>query len=208
MQTTPLDIRFRLGGIPIRIEPWFWLMGLVLGASLTGARLPLWMGVVFLSILVHELGHALSARFFGARSHIRLYSFGGLTIPDRRLTRWRNIAMTLAGPFAGFALAGVVFAVTPLLPADQPLLVWTAQQLLYVNIFWGMMNLLPVPPLDGGHVVQGILGPRRVELAHWIGLVTAGLVALAALRFSQVYLALMFGFLAFQNVQGIRAARG
>lgn len=116
--------------------------------------------------------------------------------------------MTLAGPFAGFALAAIVFAVTPFLPADQPLVLWTAQQLLYVNIFWGLMNLLPVPPLDGGHVVQGLLGPRRVELAHGIGLVTAGLVALAALRFGQVYIALLFGFLAFQNVQGIRAARG
>jgi len=208
MQNTPLELRFRVGGIPVRVEPWFWLTGLVLGGTLSGARLPLWMVVMFVSILVHELGHAVAARAFGARAHIRLYSFGGLTYPDRRLPRWRNIAMTLAGPFAGFALAGIVYVATPFLPLQQPLLLWTAQQFLILNIYWGLMNLLPVPPLDGGHVALGLLGPKRTEIAHGLGLVTAALVALVALRSGQVYLALMFGFLAFQNVQSLRAARG
>lgn len=208
MQSTSLDLRFRLGGIPVRVEPWFWLTGLVLGGSLTGARLPLWLLVMFVSILVHELGHALAARAFGARAHIRLYAFGGLTYPDRRLPRWRNVAMTLAGPFAGFARAALTFGLIPFLPADLPMLHWVAQQSLAINIGWGVMNLLPVPPLDGGHVALGVLGPRRVHIGHGLGIATAVLVALAALRFNQVYLALRFGFLAFQNVQTLRALRG
>ena len=75
-------------------------------ADLSGARLPLWLGILFVSILIHELGHALTARLFGARAWVQLYSFGGLAHPDRPLPKWRAIAMTLAGPFAGFAFGG------------------------------------------------------------------------------------------------------
>ncbi|MBI5544732.1 MAG: M50 family metallopeptidase, partial [Deltaproteobacteria bacterium] len=96
----PLEIRFRLGPIPVAIEPGFWLMSLAFGLSarLGFEAILLWVGVVLVSVLVHELGHALVALVFGVRSHISLHTFGGLTFPARRMSRPREIAMSLAGP--------------------------------------------------------------------------------------------------------------
>ena len=76
--------------------------------------------VVFVSILVHELGHALAFRRYGTASRIVLYHFGGLAIPEESPwgeSQWRlsddrpernEIVISLAGPVAGFLLAAVV----------------------------------------------------------------------------------------------------
>lgn len=203
-ETTPLDINFRLGGIPITIQPWFWAMGLFMGMNLPGQLIPLWIAVVFVSVLVHELGHALAARAFGSRSTILLYSFGGLTFPERRLKRNQEIILSLAGPGAGFLLAAVVYGVTSLGPGLSPLGHWTLGQLLWVNVAWGIMNLLPVHPLDGGHVLEGILGPRRRRTVHTVGIVAGIAVALFAWRFGfGMYVIVLFAFLAFRNYQAL-----
>src|SRR5262245_47892464 len=97
-----LTLRFKLGPIPVVIEPWFWAMARMMGGGFRGPEILLWVLVVFVSILVHELGHALATRLFGGKAWIRLHSFGGLTYPDRKFSRWRQIAVLLAGPFAGF----------------------------------------------------------------------------------------------------------
>jgi Zn-dependent protease len=63
-----------------------------------------------------------------------------------------------------------------------------------------VLNLLPVLPLDGGLVLQDALGPRRRGLTRNISGVVAAAVALtAAVVFGQVYLAILFGFCAFQS---------
>ena len=57
---TPYDLNFSLLGIPVRIHPFFWLAGLLLGPRQGGPpAILLWIAAVFLAILVHELGHAL-----------------------------------------------------------------------------------------------------------------------------------------------------
>jgi len=103
---SPLALDFRLGPIPVRVEPSFWFVSLLFGLSggFDVSALT-WVAVVFVSILVHELGHALAALAQGASASIFLYSFGGLTVPAREkpLSRLGDIAMSLAGPFAGFA---------------------------------------------------------------------------------------------------------
>jgi Zn-dependent protease len=123
---TPYDLNFRLLGVPIRVVPWFWLVAVLLGWRLatsggqTGLLLSLWVGAVFLSILVHEMGHAMAMRFYGIRSYIVLYQFGGLAIPEqyasmmefgsrrRRDDPWSQIVISAAGPGAQLALAGVI----------------------------------------------------------------------------------------------------
>ncbi len=201
-----LELSFRVGSIPVRVEPWFWLSGLVLASSTRdGPRLVLWLVVFFVSVLVHEMGHALAAKAFGARASVRLHSFGGVTMPDRQLPRGRNILMTLAGPFAGFALAAVAWFVTPMAASAGPLVAWTLGTLVFVNVAWGVMNLLPVPPLDGGLVLLGALGPRRAKAAHGVAAAVAALVALWAATSSQLFIAILFGFFCWQNVQALRS---
>lgn len=206
-----LTLRFRLGRIPIEVEPLFWLMAFVMGSNLRGPAIVLWVLVVFVSIIVHELGHALASMAFGARAKIKLHSMGGLTFPDRKLTRSQEIIMTLAGPFAGFALAAVAYAIvwqfpTVLLTPNAGLLL---SFLVSVNFWWGVMNLLPVPPLDGGHVALALGGPRRHHAVRVVAVAVAGLVVVWSVMDGAMYRAVLFGLLGYQNLQMMtRTARG
>lgn len=200
-------LRFRLGSIPVVIEPWFWVMALVMGSNLRGPDILLWVGVVFVSILVHELGHAVASRAFGAQARIRLHSFGGLTYPDRKLKRSHEIIMTLAGPFAGFALGAVAFAVMWFVPLASPMMQFVLSSLLWVNVAWGVMNLLPIPPLDGGHVLLELMGPRGERQARYAAIATAAVVVAISLSRGSMYTVLLFGSLAYQNYAALTRTR-
>lgn len=146
-------------GIPTKIDPSFLVLSLFLGAS-RGLNLPLlleWLVVVFISVLLHELGHALVARRFGLSPQITLYSMGGLTSWSEvtEIAPTKHLAISLAGPAAGFLLGGVLFLAAPSLlrAAPSELLTVAYHDLLWVNIGWGVFNLFPILPLDGGHVL-------------------------------------------------------
>ena len=237
---TRYDLRFSIAGIPIRVHPLFWLLTLLLGATGDLVQLLIWVLVVFVSIIVHELGHAFAMRYFGQSSHIVLHFAGGLAIPDSVQwgSRWANVALgpnqyiliSLAGPVAGFLLAGLVivgillsggsvgttwlFGLIPLpltatLPFDGMIFDVLVTILLWVNIFWGLINLLPVFPLDGGNVARNILiqyDPiNGVRKSLWVSVITGGLIALLALVFLRsIYMAFLFGLLAFQSYQSLQ----
>jgi Zn-dependent protease len=168
----------------------------------------LWVVCVFVSILVHELGHALMGRLFGSQSHIVLYSFGGLAIGSNSLrSRWQRIAVSFAGPLAGFLLFGaVVLAVAVFMPqrfgalVDQvlgyvglgrgfglaefrpTLVVKAVDFLVQINLFWGLVNLLPIWPLDGGQITHELCTwaspDNGTKAALSISAAVAGLLAL------------------------------
>ncbi len=188
----------------------FWLSGLILmQRGLEGPRIVLWLLIYFVSVLVHEMGHALASQAYGARSEVTLHSFGGVAVRNRALSRWRSIAVALAGPGAGFVLGAIALAVLFVVgPALSPMAHWVLMQLIYVNFIWGLMNLLPIPPLDGGNVLLGVLGRRHERTAHIISVVVAGLVVLWGLTTGQIFMVVLFGLLAFQNVQTLRALGG
>jgi stage IV sporulation protein FB len=82
--------------------------------------------------------------------------------------------------------------------------------LLWVNIFWGLINLLPVFPLDGGNVARNILvqlDPMNgVRKSLWVSVITGGLIALLALvLLRSIYMAFLFGLLAFQSYQSLQS---
>jgi Zn-dependent protease len=238
---TRYDLRFSIAGIPIRVHPLFWLLTLLLGAAGDPVQLLIWVLVVFVSIVVHELGHAFAMRYFGQSSHIVLHFAGGLAIPDSVQwgSRWANVALgpnqyiliSLAGPVAGFILAGLaivgillsggsvgttwLFGLIPLplnavLPFGGRILDILVTILLWVNIFWGLINLLPVFPLDGGNVARNILvqlDPMNgVRKSLWVSVITGGFIALLALVFLRsIYMAFLFGLLAFQSYQSLQS---
>lgn len=211
---TRFDVNFRLGDIPVRIHPFFWLVTAILGwdNDRQDDRLKyllLWVAVVFLSILIHELGHILMGRFFGSRGHIVLTGLGGLAVGSSDVPRrWQRIAVLLAGPGAGFLLAGLVIGgswlaypevtiellclvfhvyLPPAPDAATPhrFVEFTILSLMWVNIIWGLVNLLPIWPLDGGQVSQQICeryrGRDGMRIAIIISLGTAIGFALLAL---------------------------
>jgi stage IV sporulation protein FB len=209
-ETTQFDLRFRMLGIPVRVHPLFWLVSALLGAQ--GGELQdivIWIACVFVSILAHEFGHGLMARAFGYPASIVLYGMGGLCYSEaERQTPGQRLAVLFAGPGAGFLIAGLVLWSSS---SGQHLshvgeeVVWDLWQ---INVFWSIINLLPVWPLDGGQITgvfATLASPRRgVRWTHVISLLTASVVALLVFSYTrghELFLPLMFALLAIQNFQ-------
>jgi Zn-dependent protease len=200
--------RFSLFGFPVTVEPWFWLTSFLLGGGLTMrgrdglAFVAIWMVVVLVSILVHEFGHAFAGRRYGALPEIRLHGFGGVAIMHGGyFDRPQSILVSAAGPAASFALGVVVWLVSKVWLLEEGFPLLTLQFLLYVNFFWTVINLLPILPLDGGQIIRDVMGPRRLQLVVWIGVVCAGAVALWAFSVGRTFLGIMMIILAFSNYQ-------
>ncbi len=104
-------------------------------------------------------------------------------VDGRRLRnpRWGMVAVALAGPGMNFALAAVAAIVLGLVASQvsQPIgpvlafLLDNLRNFLLINVFLAVFNLLPLPPFDGGHVVQGVL-PRRLAY-EWAKLARFGM---------------------------------
>lgn len=240
---TDYDWHFQLFGIPVRVHPFFWLLSFMLGMSANSSReILIWVAVVFVSILVHEFGHALVIRYFGWTPRVVLHSFGGLAIYDPNFSPWQSgqrarrtaatqILISLAGPGAGFALAAIVVALLFLtqhsmpfpffgkwiilgvgdLPSSEPLQT-VVFDLLQVNIYWGILNLMPIYPLDGGQVARELFIANSrdgVRQSLQLSFATACIIAvLSIVRFHSPYMALMFGYMAYTNYQQLNGPFG
>jgi Zn-dependent protease len=156
-----VNLSFRLGKIPVRIQPSFLVMAVVLGllgvqdVAVVGS----WVVIVLVSVMLHELGHATMGLAFGLSPQIDLHGMGGTTswAPSAPLSSPKRIAISLAGPGAGFVVAAVVFAVGRARFPHSPLGDIVYRNLLFVNFGWGLVNLLPMLPLDGGNVMTQVL---------------------------------------------------
>lgn len=156
----------RLFGTPVRLEWSFILVVGVIGAQFVPrpllskvgiGYLTLWIVLVTFGVLIHEAGHVAALRAFGARSRVVMAWVGGATIPESRksLTGVPSIVVSLAGPAAGMTLAFIVDAAIGD-PASR-LELWLRHYSWFVNFWWSIFNLIPVLPLDGGHVIRELL---------------------------------------------------
>ena len=220
-QPSPFDLRFYVLGIPVRVTPMFWLGSVVLGWSAMNHGPPfllMWVLVCFVSILDHELGHALVARWLGCDViEAALILMGGVALyhPGRHHTQGKSILIALAGPGAGFILWGLMafvfrapierLADQHLDPSVVKLIDFGIQQWLYINLMWGLINLLPVLPLDGGRVLQAVcnsISPfRGDDYARKISMVIGGVAAAYFLTHGQTYAGILFLSLAVSNAQ-------
>jgi Zn-dependent protease len=190
---TPLDLRFPLGPFPVRVSVMFWVIMALLGLGITmgppgtneHVNLLIWVACAFVSILAHELGHALAYRYFGSWSSITLHGFGGHAQADRApRSAGARLVVALAGPAAGFALWGLLLGVRAalgnvLLP---PYVSVALEFLLWINLVWSVLNLFPIPPLDGGSAcreIAALMGARNPDLvAHGVGFALASALAI------------------------------
>lgn len=223
VQGTPFDLQMHLARIPVRVIPTFWLVAALLGWDPDRPDLVfLWVMCVFGSVLFHELGHALTAAAFGYDPHIVLYHFGGYAMfyPDRDLTPLKSLLITLAGPLPQLALGLLAFAA--LLAGNQlaaerldakyaEYLEYTLMFLIYINVGWSLMNLLPVLPLDGGQATQAILagiGLRDSQgWAMMLSVLVGALATAGMFHFEMRGTALLFLMLTVQNVQALQQRR-
>lgn len=212
VQRTPLDIDFSLFGVPVRVHPLFWLISILFGWNPDMPQFTvMWVMCVFVSILVHEMGHALMAEAFGYRCHVVLYMMGGYAsyVPGRGYSAGKSIAISFAGPLAGFVLYGLIRLGTYIAleaGAEIPFMLAVALNMLeFINLFWGLVNLLPILPLDGGRICEALLSMyRRINGQAWtyrIGVFCGFAVAYLFFQMQYQYGAIMFGLLALINLQ-------
>ncbi|MBW4418410.1 MAG: site-2 protease family protein [Myxacorys californica WJT36-NPBG1] len=164
-----------LFGIPLRIDPsWFFVVALVTlsaGAEFQanyaqewGAQTAWGMGLatallLFLSVLLHELGHSLVAKLQGIQvQSITLFFFGGIAaIEQEPKTPGKAFQVAIAGPavsFSLFLIFGLIGFLTP--GVDAPLRVLFTR-LAGINLVLTLFNLIPGLPLDGGQVLKSIV---------------------------------------------------
>ncbi len=166
--------RFRLFGIPVQIDPWF-ILGLLFVYQYSGAqRVGLYAAIsIGVLTLIHELGHAIAARRFGCEVSVRLNLFVGWASysSERPLSRRQQVIISLLGPLSQLGVALVAMFVVHQLfqqaselgSREQLFDLW--QGLSWAGVVIALLNLLPLWPLDGGHVVHHLLGRWLSELA-------------------------------------------
>ena len=184
---------FRIGeiaGIPIRLHWSLLLFGAFVAFTSGGGALGALLSALLLfgSIVLHELGHALVARGYGiATRDIVLTPIGGIArIEGMPRSGRAEVAIALAGPIVSLAIAGLSFGALSLLPM-KGIAVGLLSTLGWTNGMLGLFNLIPAFPLDGGRVLRGALASRvglvrATEVAASVGRVAAiamGLVGLA-----------------------------
>ena len=173
-----------------------------------GTGLAVVMGVGFLlavfgSVLLHELGHALTARRFGVRTRrIVLSPIGGIAQLEGMPRRPRQeLAVALAGPAVNFAIAAALWLVTPAF-AGAGLFATFLGSVMLANLGLGLFNLIPAFPMDGGRALRALLAERvgtyrATEVAAKIGKAIALVMGVAALVWGHFMLALVAAFVWF-----------
>lgn len=197
-------LQFRVLGIPVRVELLHIAVLALLGWSygFEGSEIPVFMLVGGISLLVHEMGHATAFRSFGAQPTITMTAMGGYTLGPTQ-PRGKSLVVSLAGPGAGFLAA--ILGVLLLQVVSGPELVETGIRILiFVNVLWGVFNLLPIIPLDGGHVAEDIFGLRNAQYLSIAGAIALGVAGVALQAPFMAIIAFMF---ASQNLNGLRAER-
>jgi len=208
-----LDWSVRAGslfGVPIRlhISIVFFLI-----AALAGNEMGFWYGVeygvlVVFCILLHELGHALSAKRYGLTGlSIMLHGFGGFAVSHGFRTPKQALLITLAGPAVTFAI-GILAIVIGRFGMSGAVFGTEAFKQFYIlsflggfNILMGFLNLIPVLPFDGGNAFVAILSRKLPELkarravAH-IGLILAPVLAIIGFVLDR-NMVLIFGLMGF-----------
>lgn len=209
---------FSVRRIPVFVSVWYFL----LLAYWTSQSRTLESGLIFavcvtFSLLVHEFGHATFAARYRLNPRVMLHGWGGMCMHDRASKDSHDALIVAAGPGAGLVLGGLVWAAEALVLATNPTLLtsrpvlWEIMStLVFINIGWSLLNLLPLHPLDGGQLFRlglvRLLKPRLAHtITHTVGLALAGIAMVLSWVFLQsLFLVLITGFLAYANFKQLR----
>ena len=171
----------------------------------------LWIPILFLSILIHELAHAAMFGLFGyGSSQIVLGGIGGHTVAASRRDAkpWQEMLISIAGPLSSFALAWLMVMLFRNVEyvRQDPMLVAFVPLMVRANFFWGLFNCIPITPLDGGQALRSFLrmflpDRKAFPIAVWIGIVVGAAVAIYGLIARQIFVAVLIAWYVFMNYQ-------
>lgn len=224
-----IRLPFTIAGIPIRLDASFllvlplfaWLIAsqipefasLLQDAgyeidddALTGGLTPTWLGIIaavglFTSVLIHELGHAFTARLFDVEVEgITLWFLGGVAqFPEMPKERGREAIVAIAGPITSVILAAIFYLLWTVPSWGAPAL-FVASYLTITNAALAVFNMLPALPLDGGRVLRSLLAIpmsylRATRISASISRVVAILLGIYGILTFQLFIALIAFFI-------------
>jgi len=206
-------MRFR-GKIPISIHPAFWIIAAVIGwlYSQSFGGTVVWVAIIFISVLIHEMGHALMALVFKQKPQISLVAMGGATtFEGKNLKFWQQFLITLNGPIFGFLLFFLAWGLIASDIFQQPNILAFLTYVKIINLFWTCVNLLPILPLDGGQLVriafEAWLGVKGFKISLFIGMLTALGFSLTFFIMQYFLIGALFFLFAFQSFDMFRRSK-
>jgi Zn-dependent protease len=207
-------MNFRIGRIPVQVHGSFFLTMLLFSAGnlKNPAIVAAWIAAAFVGVLLHELGHAYAGRAFGLAPAIQLHGMGGVTtwVAGKRLSPAKQIVISLAGPLVGIGIGLPLLLLAPSMNLT-PLQAQAVDGVVWVNLGWGVLNLLPILPMDGGNIMSSffqLFSPKHGETAaRVVSMGVAATVGGAAVFFGFYFGALLAGLYLVRNFQALRAGR-
>ena len=202
------ELHWRMFGAEVRIRPIFWASCVLLG--LPYYQYPeiggmgafwFWIAAVLVSLLAHETSHILVARLFGVRPRSVLSALGGQVYGLDELKRWQRVLVLLAGVLGNLLIYGILWLATsertPLpvarLGREWSTFIGNAVVVsMMINALWGLLNVLPLWPLDGGRIAvevgDALLGRRGQTLALLLSLAVCLLLSLSVVGWARLSL--------------------
>ncbi len=150
--------------VPISIHPFFWLVISALSYYVGGKEhFASLFGILFVAVLFHEFGHAVAAKAFGKKPRIALVASGGITTYNYEgLSLIQQFFIVFMGPLFGYFLSLASSLPLQFLQIENPALIYFLTTSASINLFLVLANLVPIFPLDGGHmlkiIMQGLFG--------------------------------------------------
>jgi stage IV sporulation protein FB len=206
---------FTIAGIPVSASPFYFLLLLMFSRG-DWMNAVIWAVCITVSLLAHELGHALVARHLRHDPSIMLHGFGGLTSRTRTGRDVEEAAIIAMGPAAGLALGLLIFGLWWLMAhAGLSHLAFSARgaailsAFLYPCFMWNLLNLIPLWPLDGGQlfrlaVLRFTRGRLANQITHGVSLALIALLGVWALSTRSWFGGIVLFMLAAQNIRALR----
>jgi len=207
-------LKFPLFGIPVGVHVTFLFIALLGAMTYSGIDIAIWTAAAFVSILLHEMGHALTARKFGAKGiAVTLYGLGGVTNfrHGLQMSHGRSFLISAAGSASGIVAGGAL-----LLAARNGVFDGVSHEMavfldsfIFTALVWGVLNWIPIVPLDGGHMVESLAAMVSEERAPLISQVitwtTVAIVAPLAYLNGYQFAAIIVVMFAFSGLREYRA---
>ena len=211
---------FTIKGIPVAVHPMFFLLVLVLCIGMGGVLQSVLLGIcIVLGVLGHEFGHALVAARYRLAPEILLHGWGGITKHRPSSSAKQDFRITLAGPLVNLVVGGLIYGILTLCEltgaigvfVEVPALYVFLYLLMQVNLVWGIFNLLPVRPMDGGKVFLHILNRfMRADRALRVSVVVSLLFAVGILVWALLgknwFMVIIAGYFILMNAAEARNA--
>ena len=193
--------------IPITINLSFFALVLFIaisnGSNFVGVAT--WTIVILISLFVHELGHAFTAIAFGHKVNIEFFTLGGITHKHGRpLALWKEILVNIAGPIASLLLY-LIASFLLINIKGQNFFTSAIHITMLVNIFWSIINLAPIIPLDGGilfkTIMENILGLKGRKVYFIVSIISSIVLAIILVMNKAFLMSMLLFLFIFENYQ-------